>query len=508
MIAVVAQTNLAARHGVTISYSNPIKVYSFEDVKKFNFAKSPFGVHYPVVDAPMSPLGDLKNRVIYFFLIYPYGIDEFKADLTGFKPGDILYPYGNPLRPKLNYVFGAAETGENTKVIWGRSLPLHLGKNKNPPQPQDPYVNAFIPNIYKITTGRLSGGLLGFVHLENDFQDAGYTRTAYSIGLAFSADTGKTWTYLGYSDAAHDGAIIQPNLLWSTRLGNSAPYNIGGVPYLVYPDAPTSTKWLYVYFNEWAAVPPNKEKFGNVNVAGNNTPASQKVCVARAKFDEVISEVVRLYPFNKAGNRATWKSGLWHKWKGNDPEEPDLRDVSPDWTANALAGGGAENAGVNVVPHVPNVDLYDSHADAAACSDAGLYMLVVNTSGYGKLLLYTSTNGLNWDKSTVTTSGNPVIFDNRLNCSDFTCESEPALKSACMHMEHPFFVSVDDSTKGVTDDGNDVGRKFYIIWPRQVCFNPVTDSHFSQELYECYIRLDGAVTHAPNRAGGGNIKKR
>lgn len=259
--------------------------------------------------------------------------------------------------------------------------------------------NAYIPNVYQCP----GGGLVGFVHIESSkgnptenpapppgnnwfYGDRGANSVRYSIGIAYSGDNGEHWSYCG-------DVICSGN-----QDGNCGTNNIGGIPYVVHNDS------LYVYFNEFDA--------------GNN----RRIGVARAKAGDVIAAA-------QAGNVT-----LWEKY------------TDPGWSTDALASG---NYGADIVPHISGISLYDTHADAAYCSPLSTFLLLAQTSGNGKLLLYSSYDGLHWNS-------NPAYLDDNYDCS-----GTPVV---CTEQPHAFFVSFN------LDGSNDctiVGKEFYVYYLHQ-----------------------------------------
>ncbi len=205
--------------------------------------------------------------------------------------------------------------------------------------------NAYITNIYECA----NGGCVGFVHLESSkgnpfhagnwfYCDSNSNSVRYSIGLAYSTDTGESRIYCGDIIAAGN-----PD-------GNCGRNNIGGIPYVVRNDS------LYVYFNEYDAA--NRKR----------------ISVARASILAV----------QKAAEKGT--VSLWEKYG------------EAGWQGGALAQG---NFGANIIPKWSDVSFYDTHSDAAYCPALKKYVLLVCTGGNGKLLLYTSLDALHWGKNPV-----------------------------------------------------------------------------------------------------------
>ena len=164
--------------------------------------------------------------------------------------------------------------------------------------------------------------------------------------------------------------------------------NVGGGPYIIRKD------YLYVYYNDVDTV--TREK---------------RLCVARAKLKTVLRD---------ASNH---KVGKWMKYRDGKWNTPGLSDIT----------------GTNVIPKF-NGRLGDLHSDAAYCTALGKYLLTVQTGRANKLLLYSSTDGLDWVHEAVV---------------DVAREDELQAYSA--------FVDFD----GPTDDCREVDDSFYIYYPRK-----------------------------------------
>ncbi len=127
--------------------------------------------------------------------------------------------------------------------------------------------------------------------------------------------------------------------------------NVGGGAYIIRDD------YLYVYFND--AIPAE-------------TRARRKSvhCVARAKLDTVIEAAVK--------HQVT----PWHKYRDGK------------WDTPGLSG----QPGEDIIPRIVGGE--DLHADAAYCTALGKYLIAVQTHAAGKLLLFSSSDGLDWSLET------------------------------------------------------------------------------------------------------------
>ncbi len=208
---------------------------------------------------------------------------------------------------------------------------------------------AWLYNIYQVS----GGTLLGFVHREdystgNDFYE----------GLAKSTNDGATWTYLG-NVLAPQGNGSAANLQYS---------NCGGVPML------TVGIYFYIYYTERV---------------GPNAGDAEYPAVARA----TISSVMSAFANNTVPAFYKYNDGTW--------TQPALTGLGSPILPNSVSTNAAwAGFGWPGVP-VNTTGAYDVHSDAAYCSALGEYILTVDTCGGGELLLYTSSDGVNWGNKTV-----------------------------------------------------------------------------------------------------------
>jgi hypothetical protein len=127
--------------------------------------------------------------------------------------------------------------------------------------------------------------------------------------------------------------------------------NVGGGAYIV------RDGYLYVYFND-------------VIVAEGRGRPTKIQCVARAELDTAIKAA--------AQHHVT----PWHKY------------ASGKWDVPGLSG----KPGEDIIPTIVGGE--DLHADAAYCVPLGKYLLAVQTHASGKLLLFSSSDGLDWSLET------------------------------------------------------------------------------------------------------------
>lgn len=130
----------------------------------------------------------------------------------------------------------------------------------------------WILGMYK----RDNGDLLGITHSEVQGFPGGHRNQVFSIGLGYSTDKGKSWTYCG--------EIV--------RAGNPLT-NVGGGPYIIVED------YLYVYYND-----------------RDRMERKKKLCVARASLKDVLKDASK----HRVGN--------WHKYRDGTWDTPGLSDIA------------------------------------------------------------------------------------------------------------------------------------------------------------------------------------
>ncbi len=244
-----------------------------------------------------------------------------------------------------------------TGVRWPTGIKGHAGA---------PYDQVeFIPNVYAVSPREL----LGFVHVERhpyttliDFKKSSrIVDRCYSVGIAWSGDSGCTWTYCGdivlpFWDGIDD-VITLPNGKKHTVFSN-----IGGIPYTI-TEYSGSGQMLNVYFNET----PRREQY--------HYPA-----IARAPLDSV----------------------LYHARRG--------RVVNDHWKKRAFGGwtGALHGLAGPLLDAESPYRLFDMHSDATFCRETGTYLMTVNSfdltlypdSITYSLRLYSSVNGIDWKLET------------------------------------------------------------------------------------------------------------
>ncbi|HUV66253.1 MAG TPA: hypothetical protein VMW24_20345 [Sedimentisphaerales bacterium] len=227
---------------------------------------------------------------------------------------------------------------------------------------------------------------------------------------------------------AHEGMINRADQRFALGLGYSTDrglswtycgeivrpaddrHNVGGGAYIIRGD------YLYVYFNDIipgeAATRPNRIQ-----------------SVARARLDAVIKAA------------AQHQVIPWHKYRDGK------------WDIPGLSG----KPGEDLIPHITGGE--DLHADAAYCTALGKYLLTVQTHAAGRLLLFSSPDGLDWSlETTVDQASNGVI--------------------------QPYSTFVDFD--GPSADCHTVDNDFYLYFPRK---GP--DSN-TDHMYRRRITIEGA----------------
>jgi hypothetical protein len=183
-----------------------------------------------------------------------------------------------------------------------------------------------------------NGDLLGITHAELNNAPKGTSRRNAQQRFALG---------LGYSTDrgvswTYCGEIVRPA---------DDRHNVGGGAYII------RDEYLYVYFND---IIPGESR----------ARATRIQCAARADLDTVI---------RAASNHQVTP---WHKYRDGRWETPGL----------------SGEPGEDLIPHVVGGE--DLHADAAFCTALGRYLLTVQTHRAGKLLLFSSPDGLDWSLET------------------------------------------------------------------------------------------------------------
>jgi len=364
-----------------------------------------------VIDASLSFMKQYSLDQVRVLWTSPWGLDLY--DFNTLSRGDFLNT--REYEAQHDQISGALPSewypaGERTGG--GRWT---LNKNYSGSATAD--VDGFIQNIYKISDVEW----LGFIHIERSDQNMAQPTVVdrlYAIGLAYSKDTGRTWTYAG--------DIIRPGY---DKLGDkdNAGYqylsNIGGIPYTVVKDA--GSDYFYVYFNEYALTP-----------ASPTVPSShQYTAVARAKVSDAVADA-------KAGS-------ISHPWKKYRPS------AGGNWAESGLTGSGFA-----VLPSTMddmNAGFYDMHTRAAFSPFLQRHLLLANAVEweggvggrlYRRLVMFTSMNGLDWARKKVVDE----------SYGDVAPDFKPGY-----NVTYGSFVS----TSGASDDYHQVGRDFSLIYPRQ-----------------------------------------
>ena len=182
--------------------------------------------------------------------------------------------------------------------------------------------------------------------------------------------------------------------------------NVGGGAYII------KDNFLYVYYND----------------ADTENPEPRRPVVVRAKLKEVL----------KGAKRG--RVGAWNKFKNGKWNTPAMSEIVGD-SMFALVNGRE-----------------DLHSDATYCNVLGKYLLTVQTHEFRELLLYSSIDGVNWNKEAVI---------------DTAGEGEMQPYSA--------FVDFD----GPSDDSSVVDGDFYIYFPRKKMEN-----HDHDFMYRVHVTIE------------------
>jgi hypothetical protein len=162
--------------------------------------------------------------------------------------------------------------------------------------------------------------------------------------------------------------------------------NVGGGAYIL------RDGYIYAYYND-----------------GDPITKKRLECVARAKLDEVVKAAAK--------HQVT----TWNRYRDGQ------------WDTPALSA----TPGSNILPRAYGME--DLHSDAVYCTALGRYLMTVQTHGARKLLLFASTDGLDWKQAAIV---------------DETTED----------VMQPYAAFVDYNSP--TDDGLVAGGQFYIYYPR------------------------------------------
>jgi len=241
-----------------------------------------------------------------------------------------------------------------------------------------------------------NGGLLGITHAElNRAQNGKLNRAHQRFALGLGFSSDGGFSW------TYCGEIVRPA---------QERHNIGGGAYIIRGD------WLYVYFNDV--------------IAGSTRSRKKRIqSVARARLDSVIEAA--------AQGRVT----PWYKYGEGK------------WDIPGLSG----QAGADLIPHITGGE--DLHADAAYCTALDKYLLTVQTHAAGKLLLFSSSDGLDWTLETIVDQ-----VDNGLI--------------------QPYSTFVDFD--GPSADCHSVDHDFYLYFPRK------GPDHNTDHMYRRRITIQGA----------------
>lgn len=466
------------------------------------------------IDAPLLTLRTGSNALRLYNASYR-GIDMYQGDINnplksvGFN-NTRLNIWKNNNCSKTS-VTSFSESASNVSIFGlihdspGVSMPVEITA------PSSTYArwrtDQWIANVYQVTsrdcdnlkvyrdnknapvqTTIKPGDLLGFVHLEttmegntqtvssvtglyNDYDNPGPNRSfaltntdnfykccRYRIGVGFSRDTGRTWTYCGdiiktrstFGPIWSDNSVTQPGV---------GLMNIEGIPYVVKNDS------FYVYFCE--------QDFSNYPAS-----AAKGESVARANVSEVLFAAanISLTPTTADTNSLKTFNKTYNGVAINFNGQPFKKF---DGTSFSLNGDNSGKAGFLLIQNYgqPPYEGLDFHADAAYCKPLKKYLLTVNTRSYNaasgiynKLLLYVSDDGINWNKSP-----SIIIDDGQKDGSG----------QGAWEKGQSFFVTMDPSDPA---DCHEVSKEFYLFWERK---SPDTGTYpaFSQSLMRVKITV-------------------
>jgi fibronectin-binding autotransporter adhesin len=263
--------------------------------------------------------------------------------------------------------FATLNNGNGTTTFFESSGGVNYRYTGTPDNPlQTPLPNFTWNNVSNVNTGsgewlynvyQVSGGtLLGFVHRED--YSAGNN---FYQGLAESTNDGASWTYLGN--------VVAP--YGNNSRANAQFSNIGDCPVV------TVGNYFYIYYNERT---------------GPNATDLEYPGVARATISSVLAAAAN----NTVPTFYKYNDGTWN--------QPALTGLGSPILPNSQATNAAW-AGWPwwTYPSEPTntTGAYDVESNVSYSSALGQYILTVDTAGGGELLLYTSSDGVNWGNKTV-----------------------------------------------------------------------------------------------------------
>jgi hypothetical protein len=370
-----------------------------------------------IIDAPLSTIRKSSIRMDFFISNWQ-GIDKC---------------LGTPLEP-----FQKRYWGSPREKIWINSSVFLKVRDPHSAGTEGWRDIPWISNIYLVTdtaiAGVRKGDLLGFVHVEcTQTPQNFYKKTLYKIGLAYSRaeDNAEKWAYCNDILFTKDlfGEEITDCKKYPNGNGMTCPgfllHNIEGIPYIVKNDS------FYVYFMDW----------DTAETGWNTRGVAARICVAKARVRDVLDEVSSRKKVPPVSCPPPF-SNLWRKYDGS---------------AWSIRGNSTVKAGKPVInPYKDNPGL-DIHGDAAYCRPLKKYLMTVDMPGDGKLLLYSSKDGLHWDAAP------PVELDN----------------DTAWRMPHSCFASL---ALDAANDCHEVGKQFYIIWPRTKNSDPAVQEFWRRKV--------------------------
>ncbi|MBQ8509861.1 MAG: hypothetical protein IJ493_08145 [Clostridia bacterium] len=222
------------------------------------------------------------------------------------------------------------------------------------------------------------GMVFAFVHRELISRRDPFFRDSFLVGIAVSYDNGDSWKYLG---------DICSNAINGNT--NQEISNMGGIPMYIRGDD------IFIYFNDYDA------------------DRNKRITGARMKLSETIAAV-------------------------REEKLPEVKKYSGNgvWDTDPVDGVGA--------PILPTLEGFhpDSHGSGVYCKPLDRFLMLMQTGGAGKLVMYVTQDGEHFDEHTIV---------------DETGRDD-------MMQPYSFFMSTDGDC---TDDMNEIGREFYIYYPHK-----------------------------------------
>lgn len=344
---------------------------------------------------------------------------------------------------KLEYLFRLVTTLLLLGVSRGIASELHVGK------PELVYTDDEIPIRYdgSLSTIKDKNGRMLFFHSFGcRLKNTEYRRSRHSWHTGTPKDPLKThlssrededfWDYNGWYENTDERGIwilgmyetSDSNLLAITHSEVRYPKKSQQFALGIGYSKDRGQSWTYCGEIVKAADPYRNVGGGAYHIVGDHLQVyyndTKGQCMARAKLADVLREAKRQ------------RVGKWHK------------HCEGKWNVPGLAA-------ISGTPIFPRKGGEDVHSDAAYCTALKKYLLTVQTHAKGRLLLFSSSDGVAWQLETVVDSNDDGLIQ-----------------------AYSTFVDFD----GPTRDCHQVDGDFYIYFPRKNMKNHDWDAMFRVRL--------------------------